>query len=107
MARSMKDLTNEYSILKRALLDPDYDLDDDNYRIIEDVRDFMKDYNQQSTRKWNGADLVELLLLRVRNKSAHVFAITLAEFPDFANIEERWKKGGYVDSDGFRWLAPW
>lgn len=106
MARSMKDLNTEFQILKRALLDPNYDLLEDQYRIIEDVRDFIKDYNEQSTRKWNGSELVELLLLRLWNKSRHVFAITVAMFPDFENIDKKWKKSGAKDPDGFTWLIP-
>lgn len=106
MGRTMQDLGREYQILYRALSDPNYDLIDDNYRIIEDVRDFLYDYNSQSLRGWDGSELVELLMLRVRNKSRHVFAITVGMFPGYDNIEEKWKAEGYVDPNGYTWFAP-
>lgn len=49
--------------------------------------------------------LVYMMLLRLRVASPHAFAITVGQFRDFDGIEDYWAKYGYVDHDGFVWIA--
>lgn len=106
--RDLRTLNAEFLALRAALLNPDYDLLADNWSIIEDVKHLVEEYNAQcSGHRWNGNGLVELLLLRVRNKSRHVYAITVGMFPGYEKLDEQWSKEGMIDSNGYTWLRPW
>ena len=103
---AMTELNKEHAILRRTLLDPNYDLSTDNYRIIDDVYHFLEKYNKVSCRPWDGKGLVDLMLLRVRNCSPHVYAITVGQFPGFEELEDKWDADGMTDPDGYLWLKP-
>ena len=99
-----------YDDLCRRIHDPSYDLIKNNYRIVEEVRDFILEDCRISGRsyddRWLRNPLVEDLLLRVRNTSAAVYAITVGQFPEYDYLEEYWHRNGYRDITGYLWLAP-
>ena len=107
LRREMRAMNAQYDDLLRRIHDPDYDLEETNYRIVEEVKYFLVKCRAMGIKKPEPmSPLVCDLLLRVRNSSAAVFAITVASFPGYENIEEWWKSNGYVDITGYTWLAP-
>lgn len=48
---------------------------------------------------------VYMMLLRLRAESPHAFAITVGQFPRCSDIEEYWRVHGFIDHDGFTWVA--
>lgn len=107
LRQEIRAMDAQYDDLLRRIHDPDYSLEETNYRIVEEVKYFLARCRAMGIKTFEPmTPLVCDLLLRVRNSSAAVFAITVASFPGYENLEERWKSDGYVDITGCTWLAP-
>lgn len=88
--------------LHRRLLDPDFDVSENGYHIIETVSNAVSKGVKRRVRD----AIVNDLLLRIRHVSPWVFAITVGQFRGFYDVEQRWREHEYKDSRGFTWLAP-
>lgn len=106
-------ILEETFMLLEKLLDPDYDVAENEYGIgfgiIEVVRDICNQWRDLFPRREldpSIESLVEQMLLRIRSVSPHVYAITVGQFPEFDQLDAYWEESGYRDIDGYTWMAP-
>lgn len=97
-ARRLRDLCT-IGDLREALFDPDFDVSEDGWSIIELVKHCCGTDHRSR-------ELIQQLLLRLVADSPHVYAITVGQFPGFEGIEAFWKTHGYYDTRGRLWLVP-
>ena len=87
--------------LREKLYDPSCDVIDKNYRIILLVKRLYDAEKNDLVM-----EITQQMLLRLRESSPHVYAVTIGQFPDFAGIHDYWAENGCVDGRGFTWLLP-
>lgn len=103
----------QYEKFREHLLDPDYSLEEHS-EIINDVKNYVDDLVNTFDERvmgwqdmWNHIDeLVILLLVRLRNLSPHIYAITEGQFPGYSFVSECWDSDGFKDTEGYHWLKP-
>lgn len=104
---------NKLAKYQEMLLDPEFQFQD-GYGIIEDVKRAIGELSDHfAGTKEEFVMMCELsytvvdnLLVRLRNYSPHVYAITVGQFSGYDGIEDFWVKEGFHDTEGYQWLMP-